>query len=83
MKILTENLESIPGIGRSLAEDLQTLGYSKTSELVGEDPQEMYDRLCAFTKSRQDPCVLYTFRCAVYAASGGKDPEKLKWWSWK
>jgi hypothetical protein len=27
---------------------------------------------------------LYTFRCAVYAASEpGPDPELLKWWNWK
>ncbi|HTA16302.1 MAG TPA: helix-hairpin-helix domain-containing protein, partial [bacterium] len=33
---------------------------------------------------RQDPCVLYTFRCAAYAARTAKpDREKLKWWFWK
>jgi hypothetical protein len=28
--------------------------------------------------------VLYTLRCAVYAARTEKpDPELLKWWKWK
>ncbi|NMB56563.1 pathogenicity locus, partial [Candidatus Beckwithbacteria bacterium] len=31
----------------------------------------------------QDRCLLYVFRCAVYYAKGGRDPEKLKWWNWK
>ncbi len=31
-----------------------------------------------------DRCVLYSFRCAVYAVtSGDKDPERAKWWNWK
>jgi hypothetical protein len=78
------DLESLPGIGPSLAADLRSLGYGKPSDLKGEDPQSMYDRLCKKVGLRVDPCVLYTFRCAVYAAST-KDPkpELLKWWNWK
>ena len=31
-----------------------------------------------------DPCVLYSFRCAVNAVtSGDQDPELAKWWNWK
>jgi hypothetical protein len=40
-------------------------------------------RLEALSGGRQDPCVLDTFRCAVYAASTpDPDPERLKWWTW-
>ena len=34
----------------------------------------------------QDRCVLYVFQCAVYFAEtreAEREPEKLKWWSWK
>jgi hypothetical protein len=33
---------------------------------------------------RQDPCVLYAFRCAVYYARTPRPrTELLKWWNWK
>jgi hypothetical protein len=77
-------LRVIPGIGKSLAADLVMLGYTHVAQLKGQNPQRMYDKLCALTGVRQDPCVLYTFRCAVYFASTPEpEPEKLKWWNWK
>lgn len=77
-------LRSIPGIGPSLARDLRDLGYAEVEALRGEDPEEMYDRLIHLRGKRQDPCVLYVFRCAVYFAStSDPDPELLKWWAWK
>ena len=81
---MKDDLQTIPGIGRAMAADLRSLGYARMADLKGEDPQKMYDRLCKKTRTRQDPCVLYTFRCAVYFASVKKhDPELLKWWNWK
>jgi hypothetical protein len=80
---LKDELQIIPGIGPSLAADLRLLGYRHVADLKGEDPQKMYDRLCKKTGFRHDPCVLYTFRCAVYFATTKRhDPEKLKWWNW-
>ncbi|MGW8265233.1 MAG: helix-hairpin-helix domain-containing protein [Longimicrobiales bacterium] len=80
----TDPLRSIPGIGPSLARDLRDLGYGEVEALRGEDPEEMYDRLIRIRGERQDPCVLYVFRCAVYFAStSDPDPELLKWWAWK
>ena len=77
-------LQVIPGVGPSIAQDLRDLGYSQPQDLVGEDPQVMYDRHMEQVGSHVDRCVLYTFRCAVYYAETDKpDPEKLKWWNWK
>jgi hypothetical protein len=77
-------LEVIPGVGPSIAADLEGLGIRQVDDLKRADPQKLYDRLCKQTRTRQDPCVLYTFRCAVYYASRPvHDPEKLKWWNWK
>lgn len=77
-------LQVIPGIGPSLAGDLRLLGYHQPSELCSADPEMMYRRLEAKTGHRQDPCVLYVFRCAVYfARTADPDPELLKWWHWK
>ena len=77
-------LQVIPGIGPRLAKDLEGLGLKQVQDLKGRDPQALYEKLCKQTGFRQDPCVLYAFRCAVYFASNKKhDPEKLKWWNWK
>ncbi len=76
-------LQEIPGIGVSLAKDLRSLGYKAVQDLRGENPEEMYDRLQTQVGAHVDRCVLYTFRCAVYYAEGGREPDKLKWWSWK
>jgi hypothetical protein len=78
------DLQRIPGIGPSLAQDLIDLGVKSVAALRDRDPQELYDRLCHQTGEHQDRCVLYTFRCAVYFASESRpDPELLKWWNWK
>lgn len=75
--------EEIPGIGASLAADLNLLGYKVVQDLRGESPEAMYNRLQTQVGAHVDRCVLYTFRCAVYYAEGGREAQKLKWWNWK
>lgn len=85
----TENLkmlQCIPGVGKSIAEDLYNIGIHQVADLKGRRPEELYDVSNAFVGSVQDRCLLYTFRCAVYFAETPpelQDPEKLKWWNWK
>jgi hypothetical protein len=74
----------IPGVGRTIAEDLWALGLRSVDDLRGGDPEALYERLCELQGVRVDRCMLYVFRCAVYFASRREhDPELLKWWSWK
>ena len=75
-------LQSIPGIGISLAKDLNSIGIRSVKDLKNKDPEKLYEKLCK-KHGKVDRCVLYTFRCAVYYASGGKDKKLLKWWNWK
>jgi len=78
------DLESIPGVGSSIAQDLRDLGFDRVTDLAHQNPELMYDRLCSMRGAKMDRCVLYVFRCAVYFASHtGHDPELLKWWNWK
>jgi hypothetical protein len=80
----TDELLAIPGVGPRVAADLRSLGIQRVADLEGRSPTALYDALNVLTNTRQDPCVLYTFRCAVYYASHKRhDPEKLKWWNWK
>ena len=81
---MKSELEQLPAIGPRMAADLHLLGIRSIKDIAGRDPERLYRRLCAITRQRQDPCVLYAFRCAVYAARTEQpDPELLKWWNWK
>ena len=76
-------LRDLAGIGRSIEADLQSLGITTVPELASSDGDDLYRRLCDETGTRQDPCVLDTFRCAVAQA---RDPrlssEQRNWWWW-
>lgn len=77
-------LESIPGVGPSLAEDLRLLGIRTVPDLKNQNPEDLYERHCLQMGKKVDRCVLYVFRCAVYYASEtDHNPELLKWWNWK
>jgi hypothetical protein len=79
-------LKAIPGVGKSIARDLWNIGIHEISDLSGLDPEVLYDLSNQFAGTRQDRCLLYVFRCAVYYAETPKsqqEPEKLKWWNWK
>ena len=79
-----DDLQTIPGVGPSISQDLRELGYGSVAELKGQDPQEMFERLCLRQGQYVDRCVLYVFRCAVYFAETGEpEPDLLKWWNWK
>ena len=77
-------LETIPGVGPAISKDLRALGYRCVEDLRNENPETMYEQSNQLAGLRQDPCLLYVFRCAVYfAETRDPDPELLRWWSWK
>lgn len=79
-----DDLQRIPGVGPSIARDLRGLGIRRVADLKGRDPEALYRESNERRGARQDPCLLYVFRCAVYFASTARpDPERLKWWWWK
>jgi len=78
-----KELTVIPSIGKSIAEDLTNIGIYSVEDLKGKDPEKLYDQSNKYEGVVQDRCLLYTFRCAVYFAEGGRESEKLKWWNWK
>ncbi len=81
---MTDDLQTLPSIGPSLARDLRALGVRSKAALKRRNPERLYARLSQLRGERQDPCVLYSFRCAVYAARTRKPkPELLLWWHWK
>ncbi len=77
-------VQSIPGVGPSIARDLHRLGIQEVADLRGRNPEVLYGELCRTVGRHVDRCVLYVFRCAVYFASESEHvPELLKWWNWK
>jgi hypothetical protein len=79
-----DELQTIPGVGPSIAADLRRIGISRVAQLRNADPRRLYERSNAKAGVVQDRCLLYVFRCATYYASRPvHEPEKLKWWNWK
>lgn len=80
----TGKLETIPGVGSSIGQDLRDLGFQRVEDLVAQDPEAMFTALCELRGAKIDRCVLYVFRCATYfAGTRDHDPKLLKWWNWK
>ena len=78
------DFQQIPGVGKSLAQDLFDLGLRSIHDLKDVSAEELYSALCTLRKRHIDRCVLYVFRCAVYFASSEiHEPALLKWWWWK
>ena len=79
-----KELQSIPSIGKACANDLWKIGVRSVSDLKGQNPRVLYDRLNRLTGVKHDICMLYTLRCAVYYATEHRpDRSRLKWWYWK
>ncbi|WP_206485845.1 helix-hairpin-helix domain-containing protein [Thalassotalea sp. G2M2-11] len=72
-----KKLTDLPNIGKASAQDLELLGIEKPSDLVGQDPYELYDRLCKITDTRHDPCVIDVF-ISVTRFIQGDEPKP--WW---
>jgi hypothetical protein len=83
-KNVLKELQTIPGVGKSISMDLWNLGIRSVKDLQNKDPEALYQRLCEQTGMRIDRCLLYVLRCAVYYASEKKPkPKLLLWWNWK
>lgn len=76
-------LRIIPGIGKSIAQNLVDIGIHTVDDLKNRNAEELFDISNKHENAVQDRCLLYVFRTAVYYANGGRDAEKLKWWNWK
>ncbi len=78
------NLIKIPNVGKKTKESLINIGITCVEDLVGKNPEELYQADCRVKGFMEDRCQLYLFRMAVYYAENkNPDPDKLKWWHWK
>lgn len=72
-----DQLTDLPNIGPAVAADLHLLGIRTPAGLVGQDPYALYDRLCALTATRHDPCMLDVF-ISITRFMAGEPPRA--WW---
>ena len=70
-------LTAIPNVGPAVARRLVRLGITTPQDLRGQDPDELFERLCVLEGQREDPCLLDTFAAAVDVANGA--PAR-PWW---
>lgn len=78
------DLISIPNIGKSIKQDLLNIGVKCAEDLKGKNPEKLYQKSCNVKGFKEDRCLLYVFRMAIYYAENEiHEEEKLKWWYWK
>ena len=76
-RVVLRALQTMPNVGPAMAEDLLRLGIRSPEDLIGRDPNEMYDELGRLDGIRHDPCVRDVFAAVVsYAETGQAAP----WW---
>lgn len=81
---LMKELESLPGIGAILAQELWSIGIRSIKDLKNRNPDDIYHIYQNKRGGKSDKSMLYILRCAAYFASNSEhDPELLKWWNWK
>ncbi len=68
---LSRQLQRMPNVGPATAEDLLRLGITAPDDLIGRDPQVLYDTLCQIDGMRHDPCMLDVFTAVIAYAEGG------------
>ena len=74
-----DRLQDLANVGPAVERMLGRLGVSAPAQLAGQDPYELFERLCAVDGRRHDPCLLDTFMSAVDQADG--KPAR-PWWEY-
>jgi hypothetical protein len=72
-------LTDLPNIGPAMAKDFRLLGIDQPGQLANKNPFQLYERLCAITATRQDPCVIDVFISAIRFMNG---EEPRPWWTY-
>ena len=82
--LILKEFRTIPGVGKSIANDLYLLGFRSLKDIKNKNPERLYDKYCKIAGTKVDLCLLYVLRCAVYYTSNKVHDQKLLlWWNWK
>lgn len=76
-------ITDLVSVGPSVAGDLARIGITRVEQLVGQNPQELYERICIRDHVIHNICLLDVLHAAVAQA---EDPDlpahKCQWWYW-
>ncbi len=82
-KMILKEFQTLPGVGKSIAEDLWDMRFRSLNDFKRKDPEKLYDDFNKLRGTIIDRCMLYTFRCMIYYVSETKhDSKLLNWWMW-
>jgi len=66
-----QELEQIPGVGKTIAQDMQNIGIHSIDDLKGRQAEQLYDRLCEFKASPVRVfSTIYDIRYTTYEPCG-------------
>jgi hypothetical protein len=71
------DLQALPNVGPAIARKLLQIGVQQPDDLRGQDPEQLFQRLCDLDGRHHDPCLLDTFAAVVDYANGA--PAR-PWW---
>jgi nucleotidyltransferase/DNA polymerase involved in DNA repair len=76
-------LEDLVSIGPAMLRDFDLLGIRSVAQLARQNPDKLYERLCAKMGQPVDICCLDVFSAAVAQARHPRLPsEQRNWWYW-
>lgn len=71
------DLTELVNVGRAVARYFERVGITRSTQLTGRDPVELYEQMSAASGKVLDPCLLDTIMSAVDQAEGR--PAR-PWW---
>jgi hypothetical protein len=76
-------LIDLVSVGPATIRDLHTLGISEVSDLIGRDPNQLFELLHERTGRRHDVCCIDVFTAAIAQAENPELPqEQCVWHYW-
>jgi hypothetical protein len=81
-KVIREKVSKLidlPNIGKTVAHDLTRIGITSPDQLRGQDPYDLYIRVCTALGEKQDPCMLDVLMSITDFMDGG---EPRVWWDY-
>jgi len=76
-------LDDLVSIGPAMLRDFGLLGIRSVAQLARQNPEKLYERLCAKTGEPVDICCLDVFSAAVAQARNPRlRAEQRNWWYW-
>lgn len=73
----SQPLATLANVGKATLGDLALLGIRTRAQLARRDAYRLYERLCALTGRRHDPCVIDVFLAAISECRGNPPRD---WW---